>query len=51
LLALIAGHTGADRLLDVQHAGEVGPTVLIHDRFGRADYPAKGLMTNVINSS
>jgi hypothetical protein len=50
LANMVIRHTGTDRLLDEQHAGEVGPAVLILDRFGCASYPAEGLIINVIAS-
>jgi len=49
-LTLVIRHTGTDRLLDEQHAGEVGPAVLVLNRFGCASHPAEGLMINVIAS-
>ena len=42
----LARHTSSDRLLYVQHTGEIGPAVLVHDRFCRADYPAEWLGTD-----
>ena len=50
LLMSVIRHTGTDRLLDEQHAGEVGPAVLVRNRFGRASDPAEGLMIDVIAS-